>query len=652
MNRIARPRGVLATLALAGFYVLGASPRAPAQSMPGPAWHGLLDAGAERVAERLAERLEPGADPDAGDVRQLLALWVEATGGPSSDWDWLAVSRLWLRAGDPGAAREALDRVGGQVPEGLRLLERARIGFLEGRDDAAELWWRACAVADEAAALEAWLDIEPLATPEEAADWDARRRLPAGQRDDCAPFRRLLNRRALASATAVDARLADHYERLRYAREHYGRRGKEVGTLARREGLPPRPAFDDRGLLHVRMGPPDQTASYLQGGCYEPNVTWAYDVPGGSRLFHLSPLGGTDDWWLLENLAGVFRCPVDPVSGLVIETRDPFVAQPPPLGLIPPWLLQDLYLSRAGLDPDYARMASRFDRFRTLEELGRERTMTLEDLTTLVERVPERPSVDLEMGIRSEWLQFRSPRPGETEVWANAEVPLEDLRNPGQPRLAADLVLLDASGRSLTATSGPVAVSPAADGRRTGAVAIRVPVALAPGAWRATLVVWEADGGRRPRRGTWVRDSLVVRDLGGTLPQLSDVAVAPDSGGTWEPRPGVRLRPSPAHRTGPGPAAWVYLEAYNLTPGGAFETLALVEAAEDGAAAESARPAFRQTWRGTASRGGRIVTPILLRLDLAATAPGRYRLAVTVTDVATDERTLAARTEIEVAEPG
>ena len=644
MIRSAR-RHATATVLLAASLLARSPVAAPAQTMPGPAWHGLMDGGATSVAERLSDRLDPRAGTDGDDVRDLLRAWESETGGPTGGWEWLAVTRLWLLAGDAGAARAALERVGEDVPDGLRLLDRARIGFLAGDEEAAPLWWRACAVADEAAALEAWLDLEPLATPEEAAAWDAHRRLPAGPRDDCTWFRRFLNRRALASATPVDARLAEHYARLRFVRERYRRRGKESGTVARREGLPVRPAFDDRGLLHLRLGPPDRTASYGQGACYEPNVTWAYDDPEGRRLFHLSPLGGTDDWWLLDNLARVFRCPVDPATGRVIETRDPFVAQPPPIGLIPGWLLSDLYLSRAGLDPEYARMASRFEGTRALEELQRERTMTSEDLEDLVKGVPERPAVDLALGLRHEWLQFRSPRPGESEVWINAEVRIADLRVPEAPRLAADLVLLDATGERLVVVSGPAAVTPGAGGDGQ-AVALRAPATLGPGTWRATLVVREAGGGSNPR-GTWVRDSVVVRDLGGTLPQLSDIAVAPDSGGAWEPRPGVRLRPSPSHRSGPG-WAWIYLEAYNLTPGGGFEAAARMEP-ED---VSGGGAPFRQTWTGTASRGGRVVTPLLLRLDLGATPPGRYRLSVTVDDLASGVRTLAARTSIEVGAGG
>ncbi len=195
-----------------------------------------------------------------------------------------------------------------------------------------------------------------------------------------------------------------------------------------RHGLSPKPFFDDRGLLHVRLGPPDRTAAYLSGPCYEPNVTWAYFDPDGIRLYHLSPLGGTDDWWLIENLAMVFRCPVDPATGQVIMTRNPMVALSPILPMIPPWFLAELYESRAVLDPEYARMASRFDRLRTVEQLQVERNMTVEDAELLIEQVPERPELDFDLRFDQEWIQFRSPRPARTRVWANAELQGEDVR--------------------------------------------------------------------------------------------------------------------------------------------------------------------------------------------------------------------------------
>lgn len=646
------PRGGAdAGRALAFALILLLAPRqswtADAQSMPGPVYYELYERGAGDFAERIGRQLAPRADPGREDVEDLLERWEHATGGPRTDWDWLTVARLWVRAGEAGRAANALERVGEGVPESFRSLERARIGFLDHRADAAEDWWAACAQATEESALEAWLDLEPLATPDEVGEWDRFRTLPARQRDDCSFFRRFLNRRAIASGLSPDERLAVHYERLRIARDRYRRRGRETGTERLRHGLPRSPAFDDRGALFLRMGEPDRSAAFQYDECYEPNITWAYDDPDGVRLYHLSSLGGTDDWWLLDNLARVFRCPVDPATGAIIRTRNPMVALSPVLPLIPAWLLADLYTSRSVLDPEYARMASRFDRNRTIEQLQIERDMTGEDARFAMEGVPERPDVDLDLQFDSEWLQFRSPRPGKTRVWVNVELPADEVRDALE---RADTHRLEAVLALLSEEEEDLLIFPAEfdlgldEGAASGEVlGLRVPAELPPGNYRTLFRLSIASGLSGPATGNYVADSLIVRDFAGTLPLLSDVAVAPDSGGAWQPRPGLSMRPSPSHRSGPDGIAWIYLEAYNLTPGGAF--VARVRLRGD----EEAAPAFEQEYSGTAVSGARIVTPIVLRLDLVDTPPGDYALEVGLTDVATGVQALDSKTTLAVS---
>ena len=614
--------------------------------MPGPVYYELYELGAGDLAERIGRQLEPRADPGREDVEDLLERWERATGGPGTDWDWLTVARLWVRAGESGRAAAALERVGQDGPESFRSLERARIGFHEHGAEAAGDWWAACAQATEESALEAWLDLEPLATPDELGEWDRFRVLPSRQRDDCSFFRRFLNRRAIASGISPDARLALHYERLRIARDRYRRRGKETGTERMRHGLPRSPAFDDRGTLYLRMGEPDRSAAFQSDECYEPNVTWAYEDPDGVRLFHLSSLGGTDDWWLLDNLARVFRCPVDPTTGTIVRTRNPMVALSPVLPLIPAWLLADLYTSRSALDPEYARMASRFDRNRTIEQLQIERAMTGEDARFAIESVPERPEVDLDLQFDSEWLQFRSPRPGKTRVWVNVEVPASDLRGVleqgGARRLEAVLALLSEDEEDLLILPAEFDFDEA-DAAAGGVLGLRVPAELPPGTYRTLFRLRILSAAGRPPPGNYVADSLVVRDFAGTLPLLSDVAVAPDSGGAWQPRPGLSMRPSPSHRSGPEGIAWIYLEAYNLTPGGEFMARVRLRARGEPA------PTFEQEYSGTAVPGARIVTPIVLRLDLADTPPGDYALEVGVTDLATGVQTLDSKTTLTVS---
>lgn len=620
------------------------------QTMPGPVYYSLYSSGAGAVADRLDSRFSAASTPDGDEVDDLLRFWRDETGGPDDGWDWLAVTRLWLLAGNEDRAAESLQRVGDDVPESFRLLARARLGFLERDPEAPSAWWAACAAATEESALEMWLDLAPLATPAEQEEWDRFRPLSAAQRDDCAFFRRFLNRRGIASGRTVDDRLSQHYERLRFARENFGRRGKETGPTDLRHGLSPKPMFDDRGMLHLRMGPPDRTAAYLSGPCYEPNVTWAYNDPGGLRLYHLSPLGGTDDWWLIENLATVFRCPVDPTTGQVIMTRNPMVALSPILPLIPAWYLTELYESRAVLDPEYARMASRFDRLRTVEQLQVERNMTVEDAEFLIEQVPELPRLDFELQFDQEWIQFRSPRPGTTRVWANAELPGEEVRRAagGGRNASVEVVvsMLDESGMRLETVPAnfDIELPEEADGRRV--LGIRVPVEVTPGRYE-TLFQIRAPGQDNEVRqpGNLVRDTLIVRDFSGTLPLLSDVAISPDSGGAWKPRSGLHLRPSPSHHSGADGLAWIYLEAYNLTPGGAYN--AQVRLVRRGAGRGEA-PDFEQEYVGTAARGARIVTPITLRLELGDTDPGTYSLRVSVTDESTDTRTLDSSADIEV----
>ena len=177
----------------------------------------------------------------------------------------------------------------------------------------------------------------------------------------------------------VSQRMSVHYARTRYALDNYRRRGGKKGpTFSNLLGRPTNSAYDDRGLLYVRMGAPDRSTSFagnpsmgqdaVSAECFQPNECWAYDYPGETRVYHFSTLSGTDDYWLIENLGQVYRCG-DPAASLsgsggarvtgvlspVNENR--FVALGPAAGLV----LQDLYRSRQGVDPRYAQVAQRMD---------------------------------------------------------------------------------------------------------------------------------------------------------------------------------------------------------------------------------------------------------------------------------------------------
>jgi hypothetical protein len=677
--------GLATVLATAGFVA-----EATAQTMPAPVYYELTNNGYEKLANRISKKLEFRSDPDDDDVQSLLDRWEREEGGPDSGWDYITVARLWLRAGRAAEAEMALLEAeeSGEVAAPILLLDQARVAFMSGQLAlAAEAYWNGCSDAGETAYREYWLDIESLATPEEMEDWDRFRRLPITQTDLCRHLRVFWNERALASAMEVSQRMSVHYARTRFAFDNYRRRGGKKGpTFSNRLGRPTNSAFDDRGLIYVRMGTPDRTATFggnpsigqqaVSAECYQPNESWAYDYPGETRVFHFSAMSGVDDYWLIENLGLVYRCG-DPMAslGASIGARITGVLSPVNenrfvvLGAAAALVLQDLYRSRQGVDPRYARIAQQMDNrasqgpfnssttISTGSEvldgqriLHQEREWTRTDGSFAVDSVPDKPSVATDTRLLVEELQFRSPREGLNRVWINAVVeaekltPTETIDGQFWYRVEARWVLVDEDGESVTYNSAFETTVPRRLGRDES-LPVRLAADLSPGQFRYSLLVRDTQtpAGQRLRSGNYRRADLSVRQLSAGAPALSDVAVAPDSGGAWSPDGEIRLRPSPAHLTGADGVAFVYYEVYNLTPGGRYTTRLRLEPKDDDAGDpfELSFPSDGTTGLGRMSRR-------LLRLDLRDTDPGVYVMKVTITDEETGASTLPYYTPITV----
>lgn len=681
MRRLASAVLPAGALSLCG--MLTAVPGASAQTMPGEAYHALAREGHEDLARDIQKQLDMREDPDEGDVAGILERW-ERAGGPDSGWDWITVARLWTRAGSAAHAELALasaDETGG-VPAGVLLLDQARIAFLAG--DARlgeEAYWNGCEEAGPQAAQQYWLDVEVLATPAELQAWDRIRRLPSTQTDLCGFLRRFWGERAVASTMSIGPRIQQHYERVRYAQANYRRRsGKKGPTMSNEIGRPRNAAYDDRGLVYIRMGEPERTTRFggnpgtidneiVSAECYQPNVSWAYDYPDGTKVYHFTTFSGTDDYWLIENLGQVYRCGAPEASaqgGEVMRLSPVNEHRAVALGPAASLVLQDLYRSRQGLDPRYAQAAQRMSSPRgagTLNTYGtkalesqrvlqEEREWTFSDARFAIAEVPERPSIRPDSRLMSETLQFRSSRGGTNRVWVNALLEGDKLtgRLEGtgfRYQVDARLALIDEKGEHRQIDASFAATTPARLGRDQS-LPVRIPVDLEPGDYRYTLVVQDAlaDPGQL-RSGNYDRGELVVRDLSGRLPVLSDVAVAADSGGSWSPLtpsgPDLGLIPSPAHLTGSDGVAYVYFEAYNLSPGGRYETRVRFEPeAREG-------EAFDLTFTGEAPVAGAPRTRRTLRLDLADAESGAYDMTVTVTDAESGESTLPHTTSIVVS---
>ncbi|MCK5412666.1 MAG: carboxypeptidase regulatory-like domain-containing protein, partial [Gemmatimonadetes bacterium] len=206
---------------------------------------------------------------------------------------------LWRRAGQPSLALLELTASSPVDPRrGLVEVERARILFAEGRSVEAAAAFRSACATGESLALEAlWTDLRSLATSAEFADWRMR---PAESR--CALLGEMVAERAWRAGLRVRDRLALHYERLELARTEWRLPApRDRGGTVDQFGWRPELEFDDRGLLYVRMGRPDQVDRAVAG---RDSTTgnwvdaWQYDRPERPRtFFFVSPMraeaGGT-----------------------------------------------------------------------------------------------------------------------------------------------------------------------------------------------------------------------------------------------------------------------------------------------------------------------------------------------------------------------
>jgi len=653
---------------------------APAQSMPRATYRALEESGRGKLARRIARELEPRAGPDAGDVQKLLERWEREGGGPDDDFDWLTVTRLWIRAGRAAEAEMALHRIGSGVPAGTLLLEQARVAELAHDPVLAErAYWKGCDLADADADEEYWADIEPLAMPTEIAEWRRLRGRSASEADLCGFLRRFWGRRAAASAMPIQQRLAQHYARLRFAQKHYRRRtGKKGPTFSSAVGRPGKPVYDDRGLLYLRMGEPARKTSFagapsiqndvVSAECYQPNESWAYDFPDATRVYHFSPLAGTDDWWLLPNLGLVYRCGIPDASASAFSTgRLSPVNEHHGGGLsrFAHLTLSDLYASRQGIDPRYQQIAWRMayqypgrgaSPFATTggsalvarQELAKEQRWTRRDAEFAILTVPERPRVDGQTRLLVERLQYRAPAPGATRVWLNGVVEADRLTPDSMPdgrlryRVEAAWALLDEAGDYRRVASE----FETATDHRLGddeSVPVIMHADLPAGTYQTTLAVRDRFGhdDHGVPVGNYVRNSLKVREFGGDALLLSDITVAADSGGSWTPGGGIFLRPSPPHSTGSDGVAFIYYEVYNLRPGTAYETRVRLEPEDGGDPFELEFPGEVPEAGGGRTRGH-------LRLDLSGSRRGRYDMSVIVTDLGSEASTLPFETTLVV----
>ncbi|HMA44056.1 MAG TPA: GWxTD domain-containing protein, partial [Gemmatimonadales bacterium] len=468
-------------------------------------------------------------------------------------------------------------------------------------------------------------DVSYLADSAELKEFDAQS-APAAR---AAWLRRFWNRRDVVEGREMGERLAEHNRRWFYAERNFrlvSRHRHYDITEVYRSG---QAEFDDRGVIYLRHGPPDERAMYPSDlGAVEPNQSWLYRRPGGDLVFHFVARDDAADYKLVESLVDAlgFRAAVAAAGH-------------------PDAKVVDLYASREQFGGSYARVArggSLAGTALTDERSAGRRAITTGTTTdTYAQRFP----VSLNMVVQ------------DFVAGAGAAAPAADGAPAATTGQALHVVFAIPAGRlgpepggegvlyplhfrllvsdlhdSLVARLDTLRVFTARQVLRAPSfLSGRLSLPLPPGHYRFRLLVATND----QLAGQLVmRDSVEVPALDGRAFATSDVVVGRAGAGlVWlPPRDTVLLDPLGRYPT--GSVAELYYEIYGLGPGESYHTEVRLER-------EGGRSLFG---RIGGLFGGRR-PPVLLAFDspadgpvtrvhrgvsLRGVSPGNYRLSITL----------------------
>jgi len=378
--------------------------------------------------------------------------------------------------------------------------------------------------------------------------------------------------------------------------------GQGVVDLALRRGENPVTAgacgselVDARGVIYVRHGDPDQTASYA-GEDARPNVSWQYERPGGPLMFHfMQPIGASD--YCLYVL---------------------------------PDLTPNVLASRAGLYSGFLTLGSRAS----------------------VERAATRGWHDMAVGLTTDsyTLRFRRnlepvarayalsmPDGGGNRLVVAYAIPGKEL----EPESEAVPVTYRLRVRALVSTERDSLIT-ASDSTRlvrhqtrlgrgeylTGLVEFPLPV----GRYNVRLVVSQDE---RETGGSAAFPAIDLPDFSRPRLSLSDLVLGRDGLGLRMRTGGGTVPVDPLNTYPVGATVDVYYEMTGMASGSQYQTdieLVPIESGDDETALERRVPDI------TLSFSELTETPIVRvtrRVDLGVLRAGQYRLRVRVTDPST-----------------
>jgi GWxTD domain-containing protein len=218
--------------------------------------------------------------------------------------------------------------------KGLGQLELARTLFLQGTHDGQPAYYEGAASNDSTAVAEYRGDIAVIAPDSALAEFDA---LSGPNRAGF--LHRFWGQRDRADLRKDGERLREHYRRIFYARQHFQlvSTNRHYDIIERyRSGSRD---YDDRGIIYIRHGDPDQRATYARPGM-ELNESWLYVRSEGNMVFHFLAREDVQDFKLVESLFDVLGFE----GATALRGTD--------VGLV----ANELLLSRQQISPIYSKM--------------------------------------------------------------------------------------------------------------------------------------------------------------------------------------------------------------------------------------------------------------------------------------------------------
>ena len=537
----------------------------------------------------------------------------------------LARGRVEREAGDVDSALAAFQAylaVGGD--SGLGRLELARTFYLANRPaDGWRAYFAGARVASSSEAVALYrADLSVVAAPEEATPFDGF--TSPGPR--AAWLEHFWLRRDVAEARNPGERLAEHYRRWFYAWRNFRLVSRHRHYDITERYRSDQSEFDDRGIIYLRHGPPDQRAAYPRVvDRLEPNETWLYRRPEGDLIFHFVARGDVQDFKLVESLADALTAGQG--GALALQRRR---------GLDP--LTSELFASRAAISPVYARLGNTLSSANESGALAAERGLGRHSIAVGTTTDSYAREFAAPLGTVASGFVVGGRDGAGQELHVVFAIPAQQLTPlPDSTRVVYPIafrLFVSDTGDNLVArldtTRGFTARAPLPDGSYlTGQLMLPVP----PGPYRYRLLVQQLGGSA----GDLVtRDSLAADTLDGRQFAASDLVLGRrGSGLAWvESRDTVSLNPLAEFPA--GASAELYYEVYGLAAGAPYHTLVRLE---------------RTGGRSFLSRlfGGK-QAPVLLEFDASADGPvtrvhrgidlrdtpkGSYVLTVQIRDPAT-----------------